>query len=281
MKRSIVKYMNTFFMISILMLGSCTSTTSVVPVLPVEDPEPKWLTTPPADDQWYYGIGGAHTNNEAADRETALTRARADLASSISVEIVSTLESQIKTSADGSISESLDQRVKQSVEQSLVNVQTVEGWYGTEKGYWVLIRMSREDWSSQKKNDRRAAVPSPRGLEDQGGFNMSFLTELGRKDLSLQLLPGARNTPFEITLDWIVSDYPTLDETGGIYFSSLRGIVSFYHYGLLIISTEYGPVKGGGLNYEQARERAAFKIFEQLREDEAFASEIRDYLNHP
>lgn len=278
MNRPVVLYICVLFTAFLSLLGGCAGT-PVVPVLPVKEAEPEWLSTPPSDEQWYYGIGGAHTNDEVADREKAMMRARADLAASISVDIVSVLESEVKQSSDGSTSEALEQRVTQSVEQSLVNIQTVEGWYGTDKGYWVLIRMNRDEWSAQRKSDRRAAVTAPVGLEDQGGFNMSFLTELGRKDLSLQLLPGGKNTPYEITLDWVVSDYPVLDETGGIFFSSLRGVIGFYHYGLLIDSFEYGPVKGGGLNYEQARERAAFKVFERFREDELFGPRIEGYLD--
>ena len=277
MMRPIVSYISVIVTVFISMLTGC-ATTAVVSVLPVEEAEPEWLNTPPSDGQWYYGIGGAHTNDEVADREKAMMRARADLAASISVDIVSVLESKVTLASDGSTSEALEQRVRQSVEQSLMNVQTVEGWYGTEKGYWVLIRMNREEWDAQKRDDRRAAVSSPAGLEEQGGFNMSFLAELNRKDLSLQLLPGGKNTPFEISLDWVVSDYPAIDESGGIYFSSLRGIIGFHHYGLLISSFEYGPVKEGGLSYEQARERAAFKVFEQFREDEDFAGIIKVYL---
>ena len=278
MNRSIILYRVFPITILLTLLISCAGT-PVVPILPQEESEPEWLSSPPSDELWYYGIGGAHTNDESADRVKAMLRARADLAASISVDIVSVLESEVKVAADGNSTEELEQRVKQSVEQSLVNVQTVEGWFGADKGYWVLIRMNREEWSAQKRADRRAAVATPTGLEEQGGFNMSFLTELNRKDLSLQLLPGGENTPFRITFDWMVSDYPVIQESGGIYFSSLRGVAGFYHYGLLINSVEFGPVKEGGLSYEQARERAAFKIFEQFREDELFAGQIEDYLD--
>jgi hypothetical protein len=237
-------------------------------------PEPDWLSSPPSDSGFYYGIGGSITDDEAKDRERALVRARSDLAASISVDVISVLDLKNKVDAEGISTETLESRVQQSVEQSLVNLQTVDSWYHPDRGYWVLVRMDKEEWDKQRREDRRVSIPVPSGLEELSGLNVSFLSALNNKNLPLKLLPGGKKTPYEIRLDWIVSDYPQLDDSTGIFFSKVSGTVSFKQYGLLLYSKPYGPVKDGGLNYEQARERAAQKVLLQFSGDEDFNSGI-------
>jgi len=243
------------------------------------EPEPEWLTSPPADGDFYYGVGGSDTGDEAADRENALVRARTDLAASISVDIVSVLEMKDSVHADGTAESALESRVRQSVEQSLMNLETVETWYRSDRGAWALVRMNRGEWEKLRREDRRVSVPVPRGLEELSGLNVTFLALLESKKLPLKLLPGGRNTPYEISLDWVVSDFPVLDDNGGIHFSKVSGVVSFKHYGLLVFSREFGPVKEGGLNYEQARERAAGKVMNLIREDHDLNSSVLEELN--
>jgi len=244
-------------------------------------PEPDWLSSPPADPDFYFGVGGAHTGDQAQDRENALARARADLAASISVDVVSVLELKESVNKDGVSIESLENRVKQSVEQSLMNLQTVETWFHPDKGVWVLVRMNKRDWEKQRQDDRRVSVPVPGGLEELSGLNVSFLVVLENKKLPLKLLPGGKNTPYEMTLDWSVSDYPLLDENEGLHFSRVSGVVSFKQYGLILFSREYGPVKEGGLSYEQARERASQKVLELFREDSDFNRQIINEIETP
>lgn len=240
--------------------------------------EPEWMTIPPAEEGAYYGIGGSDTGNEAEDREIAISRAQSNLAASISVDIVSEMELSNNLSSDGNSQETLKSRIHQSVSQSLVNLETVDSWYHPQRGYWILFRMDKAEWEEQKSSDRRVSLPPPKGLEEHSGYNIPFLAALTNMDLPLQLLPGGKNTAYEISLDWLVSDLPVLDESGGIHFSRLRGIVSFSQYGVVLFSREYGPVKEGGLSHEQARERGAIKILEEFKNDEVFKEEIAGVL---
>lgn len=257
----------------ILTLSSCMSSSDT----PIEE-EPDWMSSPPSDEGYYYGMAGSDTGDEAEDREIAITRAQSNLAASISVSIISELELRNKISSDGSSTETLESRINQSVSQSLVNIETVDNWSHPDRGYWVLLRMDKTEWENQRKSDRRVSIPIPTGLEENSGYNILFLAILTNKDLPLQLLPGGKNTPYEISLDWLVNDYPLVEESGGIHFSKLSAVVSFKQYGLILFSREYGSVKEGGLNYEQARERAAVKVLDEFRNDIGFKDELREVL---
>lgn len=236
--------------------------------------EPEWMSVPPAEETYYYGIGGSNGGVEAEDREIAISRAQSNLAASISVDIISELELNNLVDNNGSSSETLKSRIHQSVSQSLVNVETLDNWYHPNRGYWVLLRMDKTQWEKQRSADRRVSVPVPTGLEVHSGYNIPFLAILSNMNLPLQFLPGGKNTAFEITLDWVASDYPVIEESGGIHFTKLSGIISFKQYGLVLVSREYGPVKEGGLNYEQARERGADRILDEMRSDAALRDEI-------
>ena len=240
--------------------------------------EPGWLSTPPADEEYYFGIGGSDTGNEADDREIAMARAQSDLAASISVDIISELRLEEKASSTGESSETLESRITQTVSQSLVSLETLDSWYNPDRGYWILVRMEKSVWEEQRATDRRMSVPPPGGLDINSGLNIPFLSILSGKNLPFQLLPGGRNTPFELSLDWVVSDFPALDETGGIFFSSLTGVVSFRQYGVVLFTREYGPYKEGGLSYDQARERGALKILDEFRRDGSFATDLTGAL---
>ncbi len=239
--------------------------------------EPEWLSLPPSDPDYYFGIGGSDTGNEADDREAAIARAQADLAASISVDIISEFKLEEKLSG-GVSSETLENRITQSVNQSLVNLETMDSWYDPDRGYWILVRMDKSTWEEQRAADRRMSVPPPAGLDINSGLNIPFLAILSGKNLPYSILPGGRNTPYEFTLDWVVSDFPALDDAGGIFFSRLTGVVSFKHYGIILFSREYGPFKEGGLSYEQARERAALKVLEEFRTDSSFTDDLAGAL---
>lgn len=253
----------------ILTFSSCMSSSDSI----IEE-EPDWISSPPSEEGYYYGIGGSDSGDEAEDREIAISRAQSNLAASISVSIISELELSNKVSADGSSTETLNSRINQTVSQSLANLETVDNWSHPDRGYWVLLRMDRTQWENQRKADRRVSIPVPSGLEDNSGYNIPFLAILTNKDLPLQLLPGGKNTPYEISLDWLVSDYPLIEESGGIHFSKMTAVVSFKQYGLILFSREYGAVKEGGLNYEQARERAAVKVLDEFKNDSSFKDEL-------
>jgi len=235
-----------------------------------EEPEPVWMTEVPDSTYYYIGIGGSSGGDEAADREKAMARARAELAASISVDISSELIMKAEVNATGMTEETLSRNIRQSVEQTLTNLETAGSWYSPEKGYWVYLRLNRSEWEKRSREDLRTSIPVPVGLPELSGMNVSFVNILSGMNLPVQLIPGGRNTPYEMTLEWTISDLPVLEELEGLHFSRVRAVVSFRQYGVVLFSREYGPVKEGGLSHEQARERGAGKVLLQFRDDPEF-----------
>jgi hypothetical protein len=104
---------------------------------------PEWLSSYPASNSFYVGIGGSNTGNLAEDREKAAAAARADLAAQISAHVSSDLKVSSQVLADGSFTEKVDRTVNQSVEQNLKSVETVDTWFSPEHGSWVFVRLSK------------------------------------------------------------------------------------------------------------------------------------------
>ena len=268
--------LKSLFLLFIIVLASCAGSPRAV-----NEKEPDWLFHPPGDKGFYYGIGNSNSGHESKDRSAALIRAKGALAASISQDILSDLEmknSEIAEESDENGKKLLENRIKQSVEQSLMNVQIWESWYHPKRGYWVLVRIGKDDWHTRQVADRRVSIPVPQGLTESTGFNIPFVAALSGMNLPLQLLPGGKNTPFELSLEWVVSDLPLSEDLGEIYFSELKGIVSFKQYGILRFSREYGPIKESGLSYEQSHERGAVRILKEFQEDEDFSRDLKDVL---
>jgi hypothetical protein len=109
---------------------------------------PEWLTSYPASQSFYIGIGGSNTGNMAEDREKAAAAARADLAAQISAQVSSDLEVSSRETSSGEFSESVKKTVNESVEQNLKSVETVDSWFSPEHGAWVYVRLSKATWAA-------------------------------------------------------------------------------------------------------------------------------------
>ena len=87
MKKSLFHLLIILFVLTFL---SCVSTTGGTGAEEAEKPE--WMTRRPSGNDYYIGIGGSRTGNQAEDKELARTRALTELSSEIYASIESELE---------------------------------------------------------------------------------------------------------------------------------------------------------------------------------------------
>jgi len=113
---------------------------------------------------YYVGVGSADTGNPAEDRHTAEARARADLASRISVQISGDMTVRTQDDSDGDYSQEVEELVQQSVEKNIKDIQTVDTYYCSSLGTWVYVRLSRQRWEDIQTERRRELLSRVRDL---------------------------------------------------------------------------------------------------------------------
>lgn len=131
----------------ILIFFSCGSAPETVQNEIPED-APEWISKLPSDaDDYYLGISGSHTGDQASDKEIAYRKALNALASSISTEIRSSSEIAETENNEGS-SFNFESNIQTQVNQNLQNVETVDSYYSESTGYWFYLRLSKAEWDS-------------------------------------------------------------------------------------------------------------------------------------
>ncbi|MGC9311538.1 MAG: LPP20 family lipoprotein, partial [Sediminispirochaetaceae bacterium] len=105
----------------LLILSSC-ATSAECP------PQPEWMSSPEAEG-YYVGVGSADSGNPAEDRPVAESRARADLATRISVQISSDMLIETESSSSGGYEQRVEELVNQSVEKNIQDIETVDTYY--------------------------------------------------------------------------------------------------------------------------------------------------------
>ena len=107
---------------------------------------PPWITTAPGDNRDYYvGISGSRTGRESKDRDIAYQKALQNLAGSIYTEVSAT--SGLTESENGeNLRSSYESNIETSVSSNLARIETVDTYYSDDLGYWVYLRLSREEW---------------------------------------------------------------------------------------------------------------------------------------
>ncbi len=145
---------------------------------------PDWLSVYPNNPDWYIGIGGSDTGNQADDRAAAAAAARADLAAQISTAIASELDVSSGASSQGFFEESVKSTVTESVEENLKSVETVDTWFSADRGVWAYVRLSKDVWASIIEGERADLAERVRGILEpvaEGGMNLPAETAaLGR-----------------------------------------------------------------------------------------------------
>lgn len=142
-----------FFVFTVVTLGfltSCVSTGASKGKIP------EWVENQPVDEAYYIGIGSSKTGDESADRETAMARAVANLAASISTRIQSELTIAAQEDSSGNRYEVATELVSQTVEQNLKDYETVGTYYDRSSGAWVYVRISKKAWEEQQRREMAA-----------------------------------------------------------------------------------------------------------------------------
>jgi len=140
-----MKYLSLFFLFLIFLSCGSTPETTEKP-LPSDAPE--WISKFPSDTGDYFvGISGSQTGNQASDKESAYRKALNALASSISTEIRSSSEISETENNEGS-SFNFESNIQTQVSQNLQDVETVDSYYSESTGYWFYLRLSKADWDA-------------------------------------------------------------------------------------------------------------------------------------
>jgi len=166
----------------VLFLSSCVSTVSC-------PPQPDWISSPESPG-YYVGVGSADSGNQAEDRPVAESRARADLASRISVQISSELSVETESSSRGDYEQQVKELVNQSVEKNIQDIETVDTYYCREMGTWVYVRLSREKWEAIQAARRAEVLERVKDLLDPvlSDSRSSLATRLDRLNRSYELI---------------------------------------------------------------------------------------------
>lgn len=115
--------------------------------------KPDWMTNFPIDNAYYIGIAGSSTGDQAEDNEIAKQRAMTTLSAEISAEIMS--EINIRTFEDnkGNAEQAVEEAITQHVAQNLKAVETVDGFYSPDDGYWYYLRLNKAEWMAIQKKE--------------------------------------------------------------------------------------------------------------------------------
>ncbi len=163
---------------------------------------PGWLSSFPAEEGFYIGIGGSNTGILADDRELAAAAARKDLAAQISTQVRSEMDVSSSASSDGGFLEFVSESINETVEQNLQEVETVDTWMSPDQGAWVYVRISRAKWASIVNREvadmTLRANTSLQLVVDGDSTEAEEMASLGRTRQSLLESPWGRRVKDEV-----------------------------------------------------------------------------------
>jgi len=122
------------------------------------NPQPGWLASKPADNNYYVGIG--HGTKDGANNyiQEAKKSALEDLVSQIKVEVSSmSVLSQIDENKE--FQQKYQQIIQTKVKDDIQDFEQEDSWQD-EKNYWVYYRLSKQRYKDIKDGLRRDAVTS-------------------------------------------------------------------------------------------------------------------------
>ena len=135
---------------TVLYLGACASSPAAGG--PGSSKAPPWVTSFPADNAYFIGVGSANTGNQAEDNEVARKNAMTMLAASISTTIQSETSYRETDDADG-VSRSAEVQINETVAQNLQAVEIVDSFYAPDWGYWYYVRLNKAKWAEIQKRE--------------------------------------------------------------------------------------------------------------------------------
>jgi DNA-binding transcriptional ArsR family regulator len=113
--------------------------------------QPDWIERYPSDDRYYIGIGSSNDPVQSVAAAKARQDALANLASSISTSIITETETRISESTENNNVQSVQRRIQEKVYQTLEGAEVVDSFYSMRQGYWVYMRISRNQLERQKR----------------------------------------------------------------------------------------------------------------------------------
>ncbi len=168
--------------IVLVILSSCVTSAEC-------PPQPEWMSSPEAEG-YYVGVGSADSGNPAEDRPVAESRARADLATRISVQISSEMLVETESSSEGGYEQRVQELVNQSVEKNIQDIETADTYYCRDMGTWVYVRLSKERWQKIQAERRAEVLQRVKDLLDPVLLdnNSPFATRIERLNRSYELI---------------------------------------------------------------------------------------------
>ncbi len=141
--------------VCITLFFSCRSVKQT-PVVVEEERPPQWVQQYPIDQQYFIGIASAPiTPGSAQHFSQARDAALAEIASSITVQIVSESESRIRED-NYLFSHTFEERISSFAKQDLEGYELVDSWEG-DHHYWVYYRLSKDLYRRQIEERIRIA----------------------------------------------------------------------------------------------------------------------------
>ncbi len=145
-----------FSAILISLFYSCGSTREVPAPVEKAGP-PHWVQQYPIDRQYFIGIASAPILRGSAQHiSQARDAALAEIASSITIQIISESESRIRE-ANQLFSHTFEERISSFAKQDLEGYELVDSWEG-DHHYWVYYRLCKDLYLSQVEEKIRVAT---------------------------------------------------------------------------------------------------------------------------
>lgn len=154
------KYMiTTAAAVAVIFLAVLSSCASSAPATASGGPggskAPPWVTSFPADNAYFIGVGSSNTGNPSEDNEIARKTAMTNLAASISTNIQSETSHRTTDDGVGGVTSSVEVQINESVAQNLQAVETVDSFYAPDWGYWYYVRLNKATWAEIQTREMR------------------------------------------------------------------------------------------------------------------------------
>ncbi len=118
-------------------------------------------------------------------------------------------------------------------------------------------------------------------LQVNGDFKIESLkdsvkTLFSRDEFAVKLSDGGNNERFSIVFSMYFRNLP--ENSYGVFLTKAKASISLLKEGSNIYSYESKEYKEGGLDWDQAQERAVIKLFRDINADNEFITQIKDAI---
>jgi hypothetical protein len=104
----------------------------------------------------------------------------------------------------------------------------------------------------------------------------SVKTLFSRDEFAVKLSDGGNNERFTVNFSMYFRNLP--ENSYGLFITKAKGTISLLKEGSNIYSYESKEYKEGGLDWDQAQERAVIKLFRDINADQEFISQMKDAI---